>query len=718
MRLAPIILLALALPVGRVVAAAVELSEDEKAMLQLYGAEEMVSIATGTRQPLRRAPSVASVITAADIKAMGATDIDEVLETVPGLHVARDNIGFAPIYTFRGIHSTFNQQVLVLVNGIPITNVYAGNRSTAWGGMPVQAIARIEVVRGPGSAVYGADASAGVINIITKTKDDMNGTEIGGRIGSFDTYDGWGLHGGEWAGFDVAAMVEYHKTNGPDSIVDADLQTFFDNVLGTRASLAPGPVSLTRDNLDARLDLSRGHWRWRGGLQHRGNLGMGAGLAQALDPHSRNESDRWNTDLTYHNPEFAEHWDVQAQASYFHTSIVNTRDNRLLPPGTVLPIGADGNINGVSPLGLVTFPQGFIGNPSGFENHARVNLSGVYTGFEDHQIRLGTGYNYSALWAKEKKNFGINPFTGVPIPFSGSLALVNVTGTPAVYIGKPDRQNYFFYVQDEWKFARDWQLTGGVRYDYYSDFGDTVNPRAALVWDLRYDLTAKLMYGSAFRAPSFQEMHAVNNPVTLGNPSLAPETLDTVEVAFDYRPRDNLRLGWNVFHYWWNDIIRFVADPGGGSFTAQNTGRQEGTGTELEAEWKATDSLKLIGNYSFQKSMDEALDHDAGNAPHHQVYLRANWEFLPDWQFVPQAKWILDRDRAEGDDRPEIGDYTWVDLTLRRTRLADHFEVAFSVRNLFDVDAREPSLPGPPLAIPNDLPLAGRSFFGEIRVRF
>jgi iron complex outermembrane receptor protein len=99
--------------------------------------------------------------------------------------------------------------------------------------------------------------------------------------------------------------------------------------------------------------------------------------------------------------------------------------------------------------------------------------------------------------------------------------------------------------------------------------------------------------------------------------------------------------------------------------------------------------------------------------------MRTQWEFLPDWQFVPQAKWIVGRDRAAGDTRPAIEDYTWVDLTLRRKNIHDHFEVAFSIRNLFDVDARESSLGGvPAAAIPNDLPLADRSFYGEVRVNF
>jgi outer membrane receptor for ferrienterochelin and colicin len=172
-------------------AVAQESKEEEKALLQIYGDEEMISIATGSRRPIAKAPAVATVITAEDIKAMGATDLDEVLETVPGLHVARSPLGYNPIYIFRGIFSDFNAQVLVLINSIPITNLFHGDRNQVWGGMPVEAIARIEVIRGPGSALYGANAFAGVINIITKTKQDIEGTEVGFRPGSFDTWDTW-----------------------------------------------------------------------------------------------------------------------------------------------------------------------------------------------------------------------------------------------------------------------------------------------------------------------------------------------------------------------------------------------------------------------------------------------------------------------------------------------------------------------------------------------
>jgi len=693
----------------------VSTEEEERALSQIYGTEDMVSIASGYKQPISKAPSIATVITADDIKQIGATDIDEALESVPGLHVERNTIGYNPIYTFRGIYSQFNQQVLMMINGIPISNSYTGSRSEVWGGMPIRDIARIEIVRGPGSAVYGADAFAGVINVITKTKQDIEGTEVGGRVGSFDTYDGWALHGGEWAGFDVALAFEYHKTAGQNAMVDADLQSQFDSLLGTRASLAPGPLNMSRDNLDARLDLSRGHWRFRGGLQHRSDFGNGSGIAQALDPVNRYASDRWNADVTYHNADI-ENWDLTTQASYFETSQEIERNLTLFPAGTTLPIGANGQIGAGAP---VTFPNGYIGNPEVWERHVRISQTFAYGGFQGHQLRSGIGFNYDSLFkARVSQNFGIDPSTGAPIPSLPGIPLTDVSGTSATFIPEVDRKVAYLFLQDQWNFANDWSLTAGARYDRYSDFGNTFNPRAALIWEARYDLTAKLMYGSAFRAPSFQEMYIINNPAQLGNAALRPETMENVELGFDYRPTDSLRLGLNFFNFWWKDIIRFVPDANATTSTAQNTGVQQGYGTELEAEWQAADTLKIIGNYAYQRSRDQALDRDSGYAPHHQIYLRLNWEFLPDWQLSPQAKWIVGRDRSFGDTRKPVADYTWVDVTLRRQNLAKHLEVAFSVRNLFDVSAREPSLAGNPAAIPNDLPLAPRSFYGEISLHF
>ena len=156
-------------------------SPDEEDLALVYGDKYTVSIATGAQQPIRRAPAVASVITAEDIRAMGAIDLDDVLASVPGMHVNRSANFYAPLYAVRGVMSQYNPQVLMLQNGIPMTTLFVGSKGNLWGGMPLENVARIEIIRGPGSALYGADAFSGVINIITKTADEIEGTQLGGR---------------------------------------------------------------------------------------------------------------------------------------------------------------------------------------------------------------------------------------------------------------------------------------------------------------------------------------------------------------------------------------------------------------------------------------------------------------------------------------------------------------------------------------------------------
>lgn len=686
---------------------------EETELMSFYGDEEFVSIATGTSKPISKAPAVASVITANDIKQMGATDVDDILETIPGLHVTRNLVGYAPIYVFRGIYADANAQVLMLINGAPMTSLYLGNRTQIWGGMSVESISRIEVIRGPGSAVYGADAFAGVINIVTKNAAELDGFKTGMRYGNFNTKDWWLSYGKTGAGFDIAASVEIHDTDGHSENITADAQTFLDAISGTNASLAPGSVNLNRRNLDAQLKLGYGHLVLNTGIQLRQDQGLGVGLAPALDSAGQGSSKRYSTDITYDNPDYTENLGIKASVSYNHIT-QEVEDNLVLfPPGSRGPF--------LDPLGsplFPPFPNGIIGNPEVFERHSRANLLTTYRGFNNHEVLIGTGYYYGEVYkTEEEKNFGFDPTTGFPI-FPGS-GLVDVTDTPLVFLPEDNRENRYIFVQDIWHFANDWELTAGLRYDHYSDFGDTVNPRFALVWSTWHNLTTKFLYGEAFRAPSFAETRVQSNPTVLGNPSLEPETLKSYEIAFNYRPRYNINLDLNLFHYQWKDIIQFVPDMSGTTRTAQNTGKQKGDGVELELSWDITEQISVLANYSWQESEDRNVGADAANAPEQQFYARTNIELPSDVDLTVQVNRVMDRNREFSDPRQDIADYTTVDFTLRKQFIAEKLELSLLAKNIFNADAREPSLNGQPIPfIPDDLPLAGRQLLGEIRYNF
>ena len=659
--------------------------EDEDLAL-VYDDKPFITIATGSRIPVTRAPAVATVITAEDIQTIGAVDLDQVLETVPGLHVARSTQTNFPVYVIRGVHSDTNPQVLMLINGIPMTTVFAGNRGNVWGGMPLENVARIEVIRGPGSALYGADAFSGVINIITKTAADIGHTEVGARVGSFNTADAWTLYGGTVGTVEVASYLRAGKSDGDKQTISADAQTGWDNIYGTNASRAPGPINLGYKAFDGSLDLSYKKLRFRAAYKRRDDVGAAAGVAQALDPTGKNFSDRSTTDFTYQDPNFGKDWDVTLQASYLHY--------REFSDLTLYPAGAFGG----------TFPDGMIGNPYKWERHSRLTASAFYTGFANQRLLIGTGVMKEDLYKiQETKNF---TFVGLaPAPL-GSVVDVSSTGP---FLVPHDRIVRYLYAQDEWNFAKDWTFTAGVRHDQYSDFGNTTNPRVALVWDAAYNLTTKLLYGTAFRAPSFNELYNINNPVQIGNPSLTPEKMKTLEAAVSWQPVPKLQLGMNVFHYRMADIIRLV--PNSAGFTAENTGEQIGNGMEFEAKWDATKKLHLSGNYAYQRSIDKASNQDSGNAPHHKVYVRSDWHMLPTWTLNTQVNWVADRKRAPGDTRPDIPNYTTVDLNLLTRMIRNQWNFAFTVRNLFNADAREPSPYSTPfVSVPNDFPLPGRTF--------
>ncbi|MES2128303.1 MAG: TonB-dependent receptor [Pseudomonadota bacterium] len=700
MHAAPLTLLLVGCAVTcQVAAAPASEATEEDELAQIYGNSSVVSIATGSAQPLRRAPAVATVITAEAIAAMGASDLDEVLETVPGMHVARSPVNYEPLYVTRGIFSINNPQILLLQNGLPMTTLLTGGRSSIWGSFPVEQIARIEILRGPGSALYGADAFSGVINIITKAAADTPGTQVGAHAGSLRTRDAWVQHGGKLGELEVAAYLRVGSTDGISETIVADAQTARDKIFGTHASLAPGPLNNMFDALDANLDLGLDKWRLRASYKLRDNMGTGAGVASALDPVGKLKGERIAADLSWAAPQFASDWGLGLNMSVVQYKQRVLRDLRLSPPGTRFPTGL--------------FPDGFIGHPDTSERQLRLSCFASYTGFAAHELRAGLGHEVLDMYQTATiKNYSFNA-AGVPVPTGPVIDYSAIQPFLLPHLRHVD----YVYLQDVWRFARDWAATAGVRHDHYSDFGGTTNPRLALVWDASVDLTAKLLYGRAFRAPSFNESYGINNPVQRGNPSLKPETIGTLEAALAWQTASDLQLKLNLFKYQMKEIIRGVPNPTPGTgATFQNTGNQNGKGMEWEADWDVSRALRVTASYAWQHSVDEGTRADAGYAPRHHLNARLSWRLREGMLLTPQVNWVAGRSRTKGDTRAPVPDYTTVDLNAA---LAGGFErkwdVSLALRNLFNADVREPTLA--PGLIPGDLPMAPRTLMLRLSYR-
>ncbi len=659
-------------------------------LLEMYGSREMISLATGYRKPIFEAPANATVVTSEDIRKMGATTLDEVLATIPGFHVSSD--GKSTLLTVRGITS----RVLILVDNIPVAQGLT-NPFGAEDNILLYNIERVEVVRGPGSAIYGADAFAGVVNLVTKSAGDIGGTEIGGLAGSFDTYDAHLLHGGKLGDVDVAFSLMARTTDGHDETIEADAQTVFDTAFRTDVSFAPGPIQRNRDIIDTRLDLSKGPWAFHVRYFNQDNFKNGGGIAQALDPAGTVDFEFISSGLTYRT-RYSD--SLELMGNFTYVSVDTIAKNLLL-----FPPGAFGG----------AFPDGVRQNLVSEEDRFRAELTGEYSGIPKHTLRLGTGWFYNDYDnTEDRRNYTVR--NGVVLP-TGTFAELGGVGDSPIF-PDTDREVFFAYGQDEWALAPDWALTAGLRWDHYSDFGDTVNPRAGLVWNTRHDISTKLLYGRAFRPPSVTELESNGLLIALGNDDLDPVTIDTLELAVNYRS-SHVRGEASAFWYDIDDLVQQVendASPNGLAFV--NLGGQEGAGVEFSLEWDVAKSFHLKGNYAFQERLDDESDDNANVrfAPKHKAYLEGNWAFAPDWNLNANVIGVFGRERRASDPRSDIDDYTLFNLTLERLNIARSVDASLSIRNVFDEDERDPSQSA--TTIPFDIPLAGRNVYGQIRARF
>ncbi|OUD12669.1 hypothetical protein TPSD3_14650 [Thioflexithrix psekupsensis] len=654
---------------------------------------EKVSVATGFSQSRQQAPAVTTVITRQDIEAMGARNIDDVLEMVPGLHVSHHGVNNTSLYSIRGIYTSTNPEVLLMINHVPVKSVVTGNRGVLWQGMSVQSIERIEVIRGPGSALYGADAFAGVINVITRKGQDINGSEVGVQLGSFGSHALWAVHGKQYGDLSLAATLEWSETEGMKKVIERDAQTALDEAFGTQASRAPGPVNAQHEALETRLDAGYRYVRAQLSYTRQDEVGTHLGYGYALDPVGTSDSERIHASLGYRRERINPDLDVEAEigTTYFH---VKPNNLQLLPPGA---------FGGLFPDGLVSYSHLT-------ERQHYIQLSSFYRGIEAHLFRFGLGYDQAELTRISSFQNFLSPNSNEELPVV--LPYARALSADEQPFDLNQRGHWYAYVQDSWSLAPDWVLTGGIRYDEYTDFASTINPRFALVWEATPRLTTKLLYAQAFRAPSFVELHLKESLLTRGNPALQPEEIASSELAFDYILSQKAYLSLNIFRYKTLRKINYLPD----AIMPTNSDSQRGYGMEAEIRWKTTATTSLLVNYAWQHAED-SVGYRIPQAAGRSLFVRGDWLFMPNWYLDTTARWVGGRHRQFGDLRPRLKDYWLFDLNVRRKLLQQgHWNVVFGVRNVFDSNAREPS--DMDSGIDNDLPLPGRHWFGEFRYRF
>lgn len=710
--------------------------------LALFGAEDVVTLATRQAQTVTEAPAIATGISEDQLKALGARILPDALKVVPGMDTSRDVQGFWRV-AIRGLRA--DPEVLVLYDGHRLNNPYDGRAPLALG---LENVERVEVIRGPGSALYGTGAFLGVVNVVPRRREEL-GAAV--RLGAFETVDVSAAGGRKAGSISVFGDLSWRRSAGYRRAIDKDALAAS---LLNQGLLSEGdPVGLTNDrhcNVNAGGEIRFAATRADTVVLSARLLNEGRGaLLGPFDAAGDGRLD-WRVVLAdlkaVHRLETG-----RLQARLYFDVQDETRTFQLAPPG--LRIAAIQSPSGVwetTSFGTVTL---------GAEGSIDVDLvrgNRLTVGLLVEQPQL-TGYRYesnlcgSRLCAEQ----GLPEFTTPP----GLVVWQELDSVRR-------RTTVGLHVQDLWRLAPPLTLTAGLRFDGFvlpapdaacdptvsrcdptvSRFVPSVNPRVGLVWSPGGGFSLKALYGRAFRAPTIQEL-AERIPSTElsqgrfeGNPALRAPTIDTIELAAEWLGavgEARVRVRGNAFFTHVSDPISPV-DTSGNIVPLQN--RAKGVvavGAEGEVRFEVSTRAFTAVNCSWVRAMDMLLEPSnsiglvlAAGVPRTDLLtdvpqVRFNWVGqIPIGPYLNLSVVAMQASERRNNVRSvleslrpyRIPSYVLVNAQLRTEPLLwGMVELALQVQNAFDYDLRD-DVPRPD-RVPGLLPREGAAIYGVIRVK-
>lgn len=400
------------------------------APVELFGLPETVTIATGREESVRTAPAVATVITAEDIRNYGIRNVVEALRLVPGLH--QGLLGsYQPIVTVRGFSSLSSNNILFLLDGIAQTDLLAGDQIAVLGRIPLDAIERIEVTRGPGSSVFGADAFSAVVNIVTRTRAE--GPKVALSGGSFDTSDGRLLAGFNDDRSHLVLALEGMQTDGPAPLLRVDRQAQLDARMGTSASLAPANLNTARQDFGALLNLSFDQTSAMFRVSRWNDIGQGTGLGGTIDPVG-------TRDYETAEARIAQQLDIGA---YWGLTLTADAAQTKQTLSTIMFL---------APGAFRVFKEGAFLSTEVQQQFLRLHADSRYDGFTRHYLTAGIGYEHAAF---DDTSATLNYLMRDTFIIPTRRTTYHTNGSAA----GSSRQILYGYVQDEWLLAPKWALT-------------------------------------------------------------------------------------------------------------------------------------------------------------------------------------------------------------------------------------------------------------------
>lgn len=622
-----------------------------------------VITATGTTQLLREAPAVVSVITAEDIRLHGYRSVAEALAQVPGFYAVDDYVSWN--VGVRGIHPgarAYSRLLKVMIDGQVVAMRSDASNFLGPELINLDAVARIEVVRGPVSAVYGADAFLGVINVITRNDaapehrlrvqalaDDETGLGLGllERNGENDWQWLLALAGEsvDRSGLSLPTSSPRYanlRAGSPSNGDEAQPRTALARI-GRRHAYGQTQLTLHSFRLDA-----HGEFLDFGVLSHNNRFAL--------------RQDSWQL---RHDLDHDDDWGLSAKLGYSQGE-PDRRERLSLGPNQQSHPARD---------------FGFNARTGAFEARYRPAPA--------HQLSLGLDVSLDR--EDTLRVYSINDS-------SGQRTLLAGTGAERTL------RNQGAYLQWSWQPWSNLALTANLRRDEHNVYGGEDHYRLGLVGELKPTLSWKLLYGTSYKAPAALQLYA--QPLYAGdavaNPALQPEFSRTLELAWSWLLGNDWL--WTANIYWLTVTEKVELLPRGANLQPQNSGRQEGEGLESELHWQP-DPHRLSLLLAWQDTDDIQPHPFLGDlvtptASYPRLILGLDWRYQHAnlGGFTLSARHISERRASKSNIQLnllqpyELAPYQTVDANWSRD-LGRH-RLGARVSNLFDERYEEPGYNG------------------------
>lgn len=614
--------------------------------------EREVLSASKYAQRIADAPAAVTVLQAADIRQFGYRTLADILRSVRGFSVSSDHQ-----YNYVGIRGfappgDYNTRLLILVDGYRINdNIYDTGAISGEFPLDVDLIDRVEIVRGPGSSVYGSNALFGVVNVITRRGRDLNGGEAVAAAGSYNGREGrlsWGRK--LESGLEVLISASGLRNDGPTLYFPE-----FDSP-ATNNGRTQGTSFERRRQLFGKFEY--GPWNLTL-LSSRRDQGIPGGAF------TTDFDDRGNYSIDAHDS-------------------INLGYYRILDNG----IEASGRI---------------------YTGNYRYRGNYIYGGALNRDVSDGLWWGGEARFVATRDRHKL--VYGLEYQRSQRQDQLNYdeNASQAILDDRRRSNRYGLYLQDDFTINKHWTLSVGGRLDHDTTIprGGNFSPRLGVIHRTGGGSVLKLLYGSAYRTPNVYERYYAYPQQQLGNPELRPERIRTWEAVWEKDVGPNLRLVGSVYYYRVQNWIVQEPDPASGTapYRYENQPAISARGFEFEANRHWQDGTRLRASYTAQFAPEQSAG-SLNPVPRH--LLKANLStplWSPAWRAGLEYQYTSSRTTSES----QAGAYSLANGTLLYRPRPHGPEVAFSLYNLFDKRYRDPHT-DPGVAARDSIIQAGRTW--------